>query len=384
MGLLKTQTSQIISNNTAEDTSLDLAEKFNVQEHKTQKEMELRQSQEVQSIVSSVDVTNTKSILTFGSKPAQEVSKFSDQILNSMELTKVEDTGKMLEQLTKIMDKFDIKDFEAKKQGFLEKIFSNAKNSIEALFNKYHTMGDEVEKVSVILKGYETEIYQANDSLEKLFKANLKYYEELQKYIVAGEIAVEELKTEIMPQLESKAEQSGDQADQLTVANTRQLQDMFEQRVYDLRLAENIALQSIPMIQTMQYNNYNLIRKINSAFIITLPIFKRCLAQAILLKRQSVQAKATQAFEEKTKEMLLRNAENTAEQSRMIAGLANSSVIDIDTLAQTWRTIMKGIEDTKQINNNAKLKREEDAKRLKEFAKQYEEKEQENVRRQVR
>ena len=38
-----------------------------------------------------------------------------------------------------------------------------------------------------------------------------------------------------------------------------------EQRVADLRTAEIVAMQAIPMIRTMQYSNLNLVRKINSA-----------------------------------------------------------------------------------------------------------------------
>ena len=66
---------------------------------------------------------------------------------------------------------------------------------------------------------------------------------------------------------------------------------MLEQRTQDLRTAENIAMQSIPMIKTMAFSNMNLVRKINSAFIITLPVFKQALAQAIMLKRQKIQQK---------------------------------------------------------------------------------------------
>ena len=60
---------------------------------------------------------------------------------------------------------------------------------------------------------------------------------------------------------------------------------MLEQRTHDLRIAENVAMQSIPMIKTMQFANMNLVRKINSAFIITLPVFKQALAD--VYKRQA-------------------------------------------------------------------------------------------------
>ena len=118
------------------------------------------------------------------------------------------------------------------------------------------------------------------------------------------------------------------------------------------------------MIKTMQFSNMNLVRKINSAFIITLPVFKQALTQAIMLKRQRIQAEAMSALDKKTNEMLIRNAQNTAEQSKMTAQLATGSSIKIETLEKTWQTIVKGIDETKQIQDNARKQRVEDQKRL--------------------
>jgi uncharacterized protein YaaN involved in tellurite resistance len=62
--------------------------------------------------------------------------------------------------------------------------------------------------------------------------------------------------------------------------------------------------------------------------------------------------------------MLLKNAQNTAMQSKMTAQLASGSSIKIETLETTWRTIVNGIEETKQIQENAKKQRQEDQVRL--------------------
>ena len=132
----------------------------------------------------------------------------------------------------------------------------------------------------------------------------------------------------------------------------------------DLRIAENVAMQSIPMIQSMQFSNLNLIRKINSAFIITLPVFKQALTQAVLLKRQKIQAQAMEALDQRTNEMLLKNAKNTADQTKLTAQLASSSSIKIETLEQTWKTIVSGIEETQKIQSDAAVKRTADAARL--------------------
>ena len=139
---------------------------------------------------------------------------------------------------------------------------------------------------------------------------------------------------------------------------------MLEQRTQDLRIAENVALQSIPMLKTMEFSNYNLVRKINSAFIITLPVFKQALSQAILLKRQRIQAQAMEALDQRTNEMLIKNAQNTVEASKLTTQLASGSSIQMETLETTWRTIVTGIQETKAIQEEASRKRVEDQARL--------------------
>ena len=200
-----------------------------------------------------------------------------------------------------------------------------------------------------------------------LSKAEAKNADKLlEKYIVAGEIAMNELDNDLIPQYEQEAQTSGDPMKATQVEGLRHAREMLSQRVYDLQIAENIALQTIPMIQGIQYSNYNLSRKINSAFVITLPIFKQCLTQAVMLKRQELQAKSMEALDQKTNELLLRNAENMSRQSANIARMASGSSVQLETLEKTWQTIMKGIEQTKAIeeenrnaraNNTAKLEK---------------------------
>ncbi len=170
-------------------------------------------------------------------------------------------------------------------------------------------------------------------------------------------------------------ETTGDTSIQFEITSLEQALMMLEQRTQDLRTAESVAMQSIPMIKTMEFSNMNLVRKINSAFIVTLPVFKQALAQAIMLKRQRIQADAMAALDEKTNEMLIKNAKNTVEQSKMTARLASGSSIKIETLETTWRTIVNGIDETRQIQENSRKKRIEDQARLEniktEFNKMY-------------
>ena len=275
----------------------------------------------------------------------------------------------MLKQLAKIMEKFDINEIK-EEPGFFKKMFSNAKKQLDKILAKYHTMGDEVDKIYVELKKYEDEIKHSNRNLDQMFDANVEYYHKLVKYILAGEQGCKEIEAYI-EQRQKDLEETGDNSIQFEIQSCQQALMMLEQRTQDLRTAENVAMQSIPMIKTMEFSNLNLVRKINSAFIVTLPVFKQALAQAIMLKRQRVQAEAMAALDEKTSEMLVKNAQNSVEQAKMTARLASGSSIKIETLETTWRTIMNGIEETKKIQEEAHNQRVSDQAKLEDIKQEF-------------
>ena len=323
----------------------------------------LRQDREVQNLTSEVNIDNPNSIIMFGQGASENISKVSDQLLHSMKAVKAEEASEMLTNLTNLMDKFDVKELEGpQKQSMFSRLLKGVGDTIAKLFEKYDNMGNEVEKIYVLLKRYESEIKEANGQLKKLYDANLHYYKLLEKYIVAGEMAGEEVDSYIS-QIENNPTINQEQK-QMMIQKLQIAKDMLSQRVYDLQIAENVAIQAAPMIQTIQMSNFNLMRKINSSFIVTLPIFKQCLAQAIILKRQEIQAKSIKQLDEKTNELIMRNAQNTARQSVEIAKMASGSSIAISTLEKSYETIMKGIEDTKAIQEANRNERIENAKRL--------------------
>lgn len=327
---------------------------------------------ELEKYTAKIEVFDPNSIVKFGSEAAEEVSKSADVVLNGMNMDQINNSGKMLEALDKIMGSFDIDEIKEDK-GLFGKLFGNAKKKLEKLLNKYNTMGDEIDKIYTQLKVYEGEIEKSNRNLDQMFNSNLEYYHELVKYIAAGEQGCKELH-EYIEQKEQELATSNNVDLQFEISNLRQAENMLEQRVMDLKTAESIALQSIPMIKTMEFSNANLTRKINSAFIVTLPVFKQALAQAMILKRQKIQADSMSALDKRTNELLIKNAQNTVEQSKQITRMTNTSSVQIETLEKTWNTIVSGIDETKRIQEEAKRKREEDSKRLDVIKQQYAEK----------
>jgi uncharacterized protein YaaN involved in tellurite resistance len=287
-------------------------------------------------------------------------------------MQQLDDTSVLMNSLAKIMDQFDIDEIK-ENPSFFGKIFGNARKQLDKILAKYNTMGGEVDKIYVELRKYEAEIKDSNKNLGKMFDANVGYYHELVKYILAGEQACREIEAQIEKRQNDMA-LTGDSSIQFEITSLNQALMMMEQRTQDLRTAENVAIQSIPMIKAMEFSNMNLVRKINSAFIITLPVFKQALAQAIMLKRQKVQAEAMSALDAKTNELLIKNAQNTVEQTKLTAAMASGSSIKIETLETTWRTIVDGIDETRRIQEDARAKRVEDKARLENIKREFNEK----------
>ena len=358
----KTVEAEAVTSDVAENEALPTVQTFDIAVESAKIKNELADSAEVDALVSKIELDNLDSIVTFGGEVATEISKSSDLVLNSMNIAQIEETSKMLGVLTNIMSKFDIEEIK-QEPGLFDKLFGGIKKQLDKIMTKYQTMGGEIDKVYVELKGYEGEIKETNKKLNTMFESNVNYYHDLLKYIMAGEQGCKELEGAIAERT-AEMERTGDKSMQFELTTLNNALMMLEQRTQDLRVAENVAMQTIPMLKTMEFSNINLIRKINSAFIITLPIFKQSLAQAIMLKRQRLQAEALSELDKKTNEMILKNATNTVEQAKLTAQMASGSSIKVDTLEKSWRTIVNGIEETKRIKDDARRQRVEDKAKL--------------------
>ena len=335
---------------------------YDIMEDRDRTVANLVDSEEIDRLTSQIDINDMTTIVTFGAETVEEISKASDVVLRSMNMGQMDESSKMLESLARIMSKFDIDEFKDNPKLF-GRLLGNVRGQLERILTKYNTMGDEVDKIYVQLKGYEAEIKRSNQKLEQMFQSNVQYFHELEKYIVAGDQGCKEI-DDYMAQRQAEMERTGDQSISFEIQTLQQAKNMLEQRTLDLRTAESVALQSIPMLKAMQYNNMNLVRKINSAFIITLPVFKQALAQAIMLKRQKLQSDAMSVLDQRTNEMLLKNARNTVAQAKATARLASAPSIQAETLEKTWHTIVGGIEETQKLQDSAKAQRKQDQVKL--------------------
>ncbi|MFC9541146.1 toxic anion resistance protein [Lysinibacillus sp. NPDC056959] len=336
-----------------------------------QNQLALKQDPEVHALAQKIDVKDQIAMLELGKETANGISTFSDKMLATMKTSKLEESSVLLNNLNRIMDKFDPQDFaEEQKGGFLTKLFSKGKEQLEKFLSKYDSMNKEVDVIFREVQKYEGEMKRNTIDLENLYDQNLNYFQTLSKFIAAIEVKTDEVRSSL-PALEQKA-QTGDQLAAMEYETMVRAVDLLEQRRYDLEMAQQVSFQSAPQIRLMQQGNNHLIAKINSAFVTTIPIFKQGLIHAVTLKRQKLISDSMSELDRRTNEMLVKNAENISKNSVNIARVAGSPSIKIETIETTWQTIMSGIQETKQIQAETARNREEGRKRIERLQLEYE------------
>lgn len=332
----------------------------------------LKKDKEVLKIAASIDLNDQLKLMEYGAETAEAISRFSDQMLHQMRGTASEDSSKMMHELKKLMDQFDKKELEKleKPKGFLGKLLSGGEKFIERILQKYTSLGREIDKIAQEMGKYRNELMKASQDLAKMYKENQEYYLTLEKYIVAANLRLEHIKNGQLIELEKKA-QAGDQVAAMNLNELKSAVNLLEQRVHDLEMASMVSFSTAPQIKMIQETSTKLVGQINSAFITTLPIFKQGIIQAVQNRRNKIIADANQALMDATRERYLKNAQNTAQQSVNITRMSGQSAIKIEDVEEVMAIMIRGMEETKQVEEELRKERQESVKKMAELREQF-------------
>lgn len=338
---------------------VEMEERSSYQDH-------LRNLPEVRNLTNEIDINNPKTIQAFGGKAGNGISRISSQLLENTSAIRSKEISEMMINLTSVMNKFDAQELSMDdavgKRGLMGKLRARVRESIEDIVAKYDNLARDVDKISATLNRYMVDIDNSNVNLEKLYVSNANFFKALECYVVAADLGLEEIQAK-MDEVQADPNMSDDQKSFIT----RKLQDnyyLLEQRKADLQTAEVVSLQMQPTLALMMQSNYQLMGKINTSFIVTLPVFKIALTNAVMLKRQEIQAKSIQQLDDATNSLLERNATNTISNAKTISKMANTTGIRLDTLQKVQSTIMNGINEVNESMRDASAQRKKDSAEL--------------------
>ena len=229
----------------------------------------------IDTFLTKLDATNTAQILQYGASAQTNISKFSDSVLTEV---KTKDTGAVGDLLADLVS--EIKSFNNEtsalttdQKGFLG-IFNSAKKQFNKILAKYNKVETNIDKIENTLEAQKLTMLKDISTFDIMYERNLEYFKQLSLYIIAGEKKLEELNNVTLPALQKKAQETNDQLDIQAVKDMSDTINRFEKKIYDLKTTRIISIQMAPQIRLIQNNDSELINKIQSSLINTIPLWK--------------------------------------------------------------------------------------------------------------
>ena len=317
-------------------------------------------AEDIRKRMAELDMTNTQSIISFGSAAQAELQVISQEMLNGVKNKDAGPAGDSLRQIVTTIRGFSISELDVRRsRSWWEKLLGRAAPFAQFIA-RYETVQGQIDKVTENLLTHEHALLKDIRSLDILYDKTLRFYDELALYIAAGEAKLKELDATTIPAKEAEVAATPE-ADQVKKAqelrDLRSARDDLERRVHDLKLTRQVTMQSLPSIRLVQENDKSLVTKINSTLVNTVPLWETQLAQAVTIQRSREAAEAVRSANDLTNELLTANAENLQQANRIVRTEMERGVFDIEAVRSANATLIATIEESLAIADEGKARR---------------------------
>ncbi len=311
-----------------------------------------------------IDVTDSTQILQFGAAAQNRISEFSDSVLQSVKTKNAGEVGDLLSELVVEVKSFDKDVPGSMNPKGLQGLFFNAKKEIEKLISKYDGVENNIAKIEKQLETQKIKMLKDITIFDTMYEKNLEYFNEISLYIIAGEKKLKELKEVVLPELEAKAKETGEQVDAQKANDMINTINRFEKKLYDLKTTRVISIQMAPQIRLIQNNDSELVEKIQSSLINTIPLWKNQIVIALGITNSKAALESQKAVTKATNDMLKKNSEMLKQGTIEVAEESEKAIVNVETLQKTNKDIIETLDRVLEIHEEGRIKREEAEKTL--------------------
>lgn len=318
----------------------------------------------IQRLLSDIKLSDSNSIIFFGSKAQEQLTSISDRMLEGVRNKDLGTAGNVLSEMVSAIRGFDVDGLDPnRKPGLFARLFGKNK-PVAKFLQDYQQVRKQIDSISNEMERHKTQLLTDIASLDRLYDANLDYFHELELYIAAGEEKLRQLDEMEIPALEREATESNTTLTSQKLRDLRSARDELERRTHDLRLTRQVSMQSLPSIRLVQENDKGLVTKINSTLVNTVPLWRQQLAQAVTIYRSGKAADTVREATDLTNELLKANAENLKTANAEVRKQLERGVFDIDVIKQANQTLIETIEESLKIADQGKQARAAAAEQL--------------------
>lgn len=318
------------------------------------------QADEIRKRLAEIDMSNTQSIIAFGSGAQAELQVISQEMLQGVKNKDVGPAGDSLRDIVTTIRGFSGEELDINRERSWWERLTGAAAPLAQFIARYEEVQGQIDKITQNLLMHEHTLLKDIKSLDMLYEKTLRFYDELGLYIAAGVEKLKELDAATIPAKETEvaaalAEDQVKKAQELR--DLRAARDDLERRVHDLRLTRQVTMQSLPSIRLVQENDKSLVGKINSTLVNTVPLWETQLAQAVTIQRSKEAAESIKDANDLTNELLTANSENLKEANKIVRTEMERGVFDIESVKAANATLIATIEESLAIADEGKARR---------------------------
>ena len=306
----------------------------------------------VQDFSEKIDITDTNMVLQYGASAQSKISSFSE---NTLEKVKTKDLGEIGDTLSELVAQLKTNDKPTKKGLF--GMFS--KSRIEQIKANYSSTQTNIDKVVAVLEKHQISLMKDITMLDHLYEMNLENYKELTLYIIAGKRRLETARTQELPKLVEKANQSRLPQDAQAANDYAEFCNRFEKKLHDLELTRVISIQMAPQIRLVQNNDTLMAEKIQSSLVNTIPLWKSQMVLALGIENSRQAMEAQRSVTDMTNELLKRNSAMLKQGTIETAKESERGIVDLETLQNTNKDLIETLDEVLKIQSEGQKKRQE-------------------------
>jgi uncharacterized protein YaaN involved in tellurite resistance len=327
-------------------------------------------AQAIRKAMGEIDMTNTQSIIGFGSAAQAELQTISQAMLQGVQNKDLGPAGDSLQDVVSTIRGFSVNELDPNaKRSWWDRLLGRA-TPLAKFLARYEQVQDQIDKITTNLLEHEHTLLKDIKSLDLLYGKTLTFYDELAIYIAAGERKLKDLDATEIPAKAAEVDKAPEDQQVMAAQELRDLRaarDDLERRVHDLKLTRQVTMQSLPSIRLVQENDKSLVTKINSTLVNTVPLWETQLAQAVTIQRSAEAAGSVKAANDLTNELLTANAKNLRQANKVVRQEMERGVFDIEAVKAANAELIATIEESLAIADEGKKKRaaaEEDLKKM--------------------
>ncbi len=302
-----------------------------------------------------IDITESSTILEYGSAAQKKVSDFSDSALKNVKTKDLGEIGTLLSDLV-----VELKTTESDKKedrGFFGKMFKKGQDSVVKYKARYDKASANVDKIAAVLEDHQITLLKDIALLDQLYERNAQNTKELSMYILAGKKKLQEVRENDLPALVKRAQESGLPEDSQAANDLAQACDRFEKKLYDLELTRQISVQMAPQIRLIQNNDTLMTQKIQSTLVNTIPLWKNQIVLALGISHSKEALEAEREVTNMTNDLLKKNAETLHQATVETARESERGIVDIETLQHTNEELIATLDEVISIQKEGHEKR---------------------------